>query len=91
MASIARNILFSGLVQGVGFRYTAQRIATRCHLTGYVRNLDDGRVEMFAQGTPENIELCITDLGETFGAYIRDVKTTDASLSSTYTSFEITF
>jgi acylphosphatase len=90
MDTVARQIWFSGYVQGVGFRFTAQRVATRCRLTGYVRNLDDGRVEMFVQGTPDNIDQCLVDLGETFGSYIRDVKKADGTLSSSYTSFIIT-
>jgi acylphosphatase len=88
--TVARQVWFSGYVQGVGFRFTAQRIASRYKLTGYVRNLDDGRVEMFAQGTSDDIDRCLADLGDTFGAYIREVQATDAQLSSGYTSFVIT-
>ena len=40
----------SGEVQGVGFRYKAQRVAARLDLTGWVRNLRDGRVELEVQG-----------------------------------------
>jgi acylphosphatase len=89
MDTVARKVWFSGSVQGVGFRYTALRSANRNHLKGYVRNLDDGRVEMYAIGTPEQIEQCITDLGETFGSYIRDVKVTEESVVSSYMGFEI--
>ena len=56
---IAKRIIFIGRVQGVGFRFTAHSIARRCQLTGFVRNLPDGSVEMFAQGQAEDIEsLC---------------------------------
>lgn len=44
------RILFSGHVQHVGFRYTALYLARRLHLTGWVRNLPDGRVAVEAQG-----------------------------------------
>jgi acylphosphatase len=55
----ARKYLVSGVVQGVGFRYFTQRAAARLKLGGYVRNLRDGRVEVFAMGTPEQLdELC---------------------------------
>ena len=48
------HLLFSGQVQAVGFRYWARRIAGDLKLTGWVENLDDGRVEAEVQGeTPE--------------------------------------
>jgi len=40
------------MVQGVGYRYFTQHAAEKLHLSGFVRNLDDGRVEVFAIGTP---------------------------------------
>ena len=53
---VARHYLVSGEVQGVGFRFFAQRVAARQLVTGYVRNLADGRVETLAEGTPEGVE-----------------------------------
>lgn len=53
---IARKFLISGLVQGVGFRYFAQRTAARYQVWGYVKNLPDGRVEAFVQGDEHSIE-----------------------------------
>jgi len=41
------------MVQGVGYRFFAQRAAERLHVSGFVRNLRDGRVEVFAMGTAE--------------------------------------
>ena len=52
---IARRYLVSGIVQGVGFRYFTQDEAERLHLSGFVRNLRDGRVEVYAIGAPENL------------------------------------
>jgi acylphosphatase len=51
----ARRYFVSGLVQGVGFRYFTQDAAERLHLAGYVRNLRDGRVEVYAIGTEEQL------------------------------------
>jgi acylphosphatase len=51
----ARRYFVSGMVQGVGFRYFTQDVAERLHLTGFVRNLRDGRVEAYAIGTPEQL------------------------------------
>ena len=46
----ARRWIVRGRVQGVGYRYFAQRAAVELGLTGYARNLDDGRVEVYAVG-----------------------------------------
>lgn len=53
---VARRYLISGRVQGVGFRYFAEAIATREGLLGWVRNLPDGRVEAAAEGEAEAVE-----------------------------------
>jgi acylphosphatase len=53
---IARRYLISGRVQGVGFRYFIQASAAREGVHGWVRNLDDGRVEALAEGEAEAIE-----------------------------------
>ena len=53
---VARHYFISGEVQGVGFRFFAQRVAARHQVVGYARNLADGRVEVVAEGTPEGIE-----------------------------------
>jgi acylphosphatase len=55
MPQQARIYLVRGRVQGVGFRDYAQRVATTYGLTGYVRNLDDGRVEVYAAGPAEKL------------------------------------
>jgi acylphosphatase len=53
---VARKFLISGEVQGVGFRFFAQRSAARHQVRGYVRNLADGRVEAFAEGPANAVE-----------------------------------
>ena len=52
---MARRYFVRGRVQGVGFRYFAQRAAAQVGVGGYVRNLDDGRVEVYAVGTPDQL------------------------------------
>ena len=49
------TVLYSGRVQGVGYRYFVEREARRLGVTGYTRNLDDGRVEVYAVGTQEQL------------------------------------
>lgn len=59
---IARRFIISGEVQGVGFRFFAQRAAAQHQVKGYVRNLDDGRVEVLAEGQPDIVEAFKHDL-----------------------------
>ncbi len=49
-------ILYTGRVQGVGFRYTVKNVATGFELSGTVRNLPDGRVELLAEGEAAELE-----------------------------------
>jgi acylphosphatase len=51
----ARRWFVRGRVQGVGYRYFAQRAAEQLNLTGYARNLDDGRVEVYAAGPADKL------------------------------------
>ncbi len=52
-ARLAKRYFVSGMVQGVGFRYFAQDAAEKLRIYGFVRNLRDGRVEVFAMGAPQ--------------------------------------
>jgi len=88
---VAKHIIFTGHVQGVGFRFTAYDIAHRHQLTGFVRNLFDGTVEMLAQGRPEDINDCIRDIKESFAGYIREARIEEIAPDPKYTDFKITF
>lgn len=89
MADVAKRIFFSGQVQGVGFRFTAQRVAMHCELTGFVRNTSDGRVEMLLQGRAEDIDNCIEDLQQTFS--VRNTQIEQVEFDSSYDDFRIAF
>ncbi len=54
--TFARQFYVSGMVQGVGFRFFAQRSAARHQVKGYVRNLADGRVEAWAEGSEAAVD-----------------------------------
>jgi len=88
---VAKQIIFVGHVQGVGFRFTAHRMAGRHQLTGFVRNLRDGNVEMVAQGSAGDIEDCIRDIKESFPGYVREVIINDIPPDAKHTDFKITF
>lgn len=59
---IARKYFINGLVQGVGFRFFTQRAAARHQVVGYVKNLEDGRVETYAEGDEQTIKGFYEDL-----------------------------
>jgi acylphosphatase len=91
MSQIAKHIIFAGRVQGVGFRFTAFNIANRHELTGFVRNMPDGSVEMLAQGPANAIGDCIQDIKESLGGYIRENKIEDTPYDPKHKDFKITF
>lgn len=59
---VRKHIFFSGRVQGVGFRFRARYLADSLHLTGFVRNLWDDRVEMEVQGEARDIRSLVAEL-----------------------------
>lgn len=58
------QVFYEGRVQGVGFRYTARRVASGFDVSGYVRNLPDGRVELLASGEPDEVDGYLAALRE---------------------------
>ncbi len=85
----ARRYFVRGRVQGVGYRYFAQHAATALGLRGYVRNLDDGRVEVYAAGSKEKLsELAGLLYQGPRWSDVRGVEEQEASVQQ-YTSFEI--
>ena len=91
MEQSAKHIIFSGRVQGVGFRFTVLNIANRYMLKGIVRNLPDGTVEMIAQGPAEDIDSCIEDIKESFVGNVRETKIQETCHNPQYEDFKITF
>lgn len=86
---IKAHIYFSGTVQGVGFRYAAQRYAVRIGLNGWVKNLIDGRVEMMVDGDKGKIEHLIENLTKHFGSYIQHCDIAYSEDIGGFTNFQI--
>ncbi|PYS44104.1 MAG: acylphosphatase [Acidobacteria bacterium] len=87
---IARRLYISGDVQGVGYRFFAQRAAARHQVVGYVKNLDDGRVEALAEGPAPNVEAFKHELatGPRFGS-VDQVEEITIDPTGIYPSFRI--
>ena len=89
MSDMTERILFSGQVQGVGFRWTTERIASRLTLRGFVRNLPDGRVEAVVAGSAADIQQLIDKLQEQFGSGIAGIQRKTLEHANEFTGFMI--
>ncbi len=83
------TVRYSGHVQGVGFRYTAHSIARGYRVTGYVRNLPDGRVELVAEGEPPETDAFLREVRERFFNHIRDERRDQGPATGEFGGFEI--
>lgn len=86
---IRRTIYFTGQVQGVGFRYTTHSIASRFAVTGFVRNLPDGRVEAVAEGNEPELDRFVQAIEQEMGRHIREVQAHDTQAVGEFEAFEI--
>lgn len=85
------HILYSGMVQGVGFRYTFQRYATNHGLIGWVKNLPDGQVESRVEGTEHQIKEMCKDIEAQFDGYIQDKQISCSPDTGEFTDFNILY
>ncbi len=86
---IRREVFYSGRVQGVGFRWTAQHIAQGYAVTGFVTNLPDRRVQLVAEGSPDEIDRFLLAIRERMDANIKDATVTSGPATGEFSSFEI--
>ena len=80
---------FSGHVQGVGFRYQIASIAKGFDLTGYVKNLNDGRVELLAEGDKPEILSFLEAIESELDIYIKSVEKQTGSRIRKCSNFSI--
>lgn len=85
------HILYSGRVQGVGFRYSAQRYALDLGLKGTVRNLAAGDVEIYAQGTQDDIDKMCSLIERHFDGHISNKEISYSKEDKIYHDFRIAF
>ena len=87
------HIIVSGRVQGVGFRFFTQNIANSLQLTGFVRNLYNGDVEIYAEGNKDQLEIFLEKVkkGPSL-SYVENVQTTWKKIDKKrYNRFNIAF
>ena len=88
---IRKHLFYRGNVQGVGFRYTAQRTAAHYNVTGYVKNNYDGRVEIMVEGDPDQIDSFLDDLAQKMHGYISQVDSQQQNYTGEFDCFDISF
>jgi len=88
---IRKHFYFDGYVQGVGFRYRASWLAGQLQLTGWVRNLSDGRVEMEVQGREADVEHLVVWLKNERFIEIRDVESEEIPVVEGEGKFKIKY
>ncbi len=87
---IARQVFYEGRVQGVGFRFTVKQLARGFDVLGWVRNLDDGRVELQCSGESGEVEAFLEDIAESeLKSHIRSVTVVPIALLGGVKGFEI--
>jgi acylphosphatase len=82
-------VLFTGRVQGVGFRYAALQVAREFDVAGFVANRADGRVHLEAEGKPEEVRAFVAAVEERMQDYIRKVERSPGSRPPHFTGFTI--
>ncbi|MFL5339704.1 MAG: acylphosphatase [Gemmataceae bacterium] len=86
---IARQVRYSGQVQGVGFRATTWRIAQKFAVTGWVRNLPDGRVELWAEGHEPEVQRFLQAIRDCWRGSIQNEEIGSPPAESRYCAFDI--
>lgn len=86
---VRRAVVFSGRVQGVGFRATTRDIAAGFGVTGWVRNEADGSVMTEVQGTPDQVRDVLNEVANRFKRHITSVNTMDGRVDPEEKQFEI--
>jgi acylphosphatase len=85
---VCKRVHYSGQVQGVGFRYTAWNVAKHYDVTGYVKNLPGGDVELVAEGDAAEVDRCLQGIAGQMAEYIRGQRVDDQPAQG-FASFEI--
>ena len=88
---IAKKIIFSGRVQGVGFRYTTKEVATGYDVVGSVKNLSDGSVELLIMGESDETDAYLSELTEESAVshFIKEMQTEEVPLLENAKGFVI--
>lgn len=86
----AAQLFYKGHVQGVGFRYSVKQIASGFEVSGYVKNLADGRVECWLQGEKSEVEAMTQEIKNShLNGFIREVQEQEMPVNTELKGFQI--
>lgn len=85
------HVYYTGRVQGVGFRFTTQDLAKDLEISGWVKNLRDGRVELVAEAEEARLKDFLSRVYQYFSAYIQDVDIAWQACGNEFSDFQIRF
>ena len=85
------HVIYSGHVQGVGFRFTACDVANRYGIKGWVKNCGDGKVELVAEASEEALKSFLVDLKATLSHHIHDENISWEPASNEFSDFQIRY
>jgi len=83
------QVWYAGRVQGVGFRYKTVQVASGYDVSGYVENLDDGRVRLVAVGSKEEVRAFADKLADIMRDFIRSYDEREDLTEEKYSGFQI--
>ena len=88
---VRRRLIYQGRVQGVGFRYTVASIARRFPVTGYVKNLPDGNVELAVDGEFAPVEAFLNEISVAFAGNIEKTLSEELDFEDAFHGFRIRY
>lgn len=87
--SIRKTVVYSGHVQGVGFRRSVARLAEAYEVRGWVKNLSDGRVQMVAEAVPSRLDRFLVDVDDVLDSHIDHADVSESTATSEFSRFTI--
>lgn len=88
---IRQHVHFRGRVQGVGFRFTAQSVAGGFDVTGFVKNLPSGEVELVAEGAPREVAAYLAALRDAMAGHITGEDVRELPATGEYADFAVRY
>jgi len=85
------HLYYSGKVQGIGFRYTVLDIALGQKVCGWVKNLNDGRVEVLAESEEDTLSVFLEQINQHFSRYITDTTVEWFPVNGEFRDFQVKF